>query len=576
MSSLRRSIPRVSVAGFDRPGRALIKTALMVTIGLSFLVAQVNAQVTVNVWSGNGNNDDWSFGANWVDGEPPTSGNQTGVVFADSTVRPVANQNIGNPITIQSMFLQSSANAAFEIVGGGINFDGGTFEIDGSNERDAFMSNGLNFTNDADIVFANNARLIYDGTAFSGTGQTGGLVDVSGNGELVFEFGSIPTLSAHLNVSQNVFVNFQSGSVPVSITNGFDTQGDVLLGFTTLDFLAGGNIEGNVESQAGTIRNSVNINGFTTVSGESSLDIDDDSAINGTGEVEVFDTGVLTLNNNSFIRQNVFAGQGGFVQGNSTTSTITGTVRTEGGGFFGTLRMEDNLIADGNVRSFIFEDASVNVSGLTDIVSGVLEIGSNANLSGDGAAIVRSGAALDLQLGTVNKKVTVEQGGFLNGNGLINGDLDIFGLFEPGNSAGTIEIDGDVRMSDTTVTCVEIGGSAAGTFDLIRSPDEGNEANLDGTLVVTFLDDYVPSEDDEFSFIDGFMINGTFGNTGPNFNSGGTEFLSFGTLDTNLGTFQVEYGSNFVRLFAFSAVPEPSSFAVVALLMSGIAVRRRR
>ena len=121
-----------------------------------------------------------------------------------------------------------------------------------------------------------------------------------------------------------------------------------------------------------------------------------------------------------------------------------------------------------------------------------------------------------------------------------------------------------------------------GEFDLIAGiGDDANNINLDGELEVSFLDGFVPDEDDEFSFITGFNISGLFSNTTDNGSGGSLSSFTestFGTLVTSDGTFTIEYGSDFVRLFGFqpAAVPEPGSVALISLAIIGITVRRRK
>ena len=132
-------------------------------------------------------------------------------------------------------------------------------------------------------------------------------------------------------------------------------------------------------------------------------------------------------------------------------------------------------------------------------------------------------------------------------------------------------------LFDTTTTCIELGGSMFGEFDLIEGVgDDENNIMLDGILEVSFLDGFVPDESDEFSFITGFNISGVFSNA-----SGGDGLMSFtdgsfGTLITSDGTFTVEYGSDFVRLFDFQAIPEPGSAALIFMASIAIAIRRRK
>ena len=129
-------------------------------------------------------------------------------------------------------------------------------------------------------------------------------------------------------------------------------------------------------------------------------------------------------------------------------------------------------------------------------------------------------------------------------------------------------------MGDTTMTCIELGGTGVGDYDLINGAggfELAGSAFLDGDLEVSFIDGFMPTELDEFFFIQGFDIVGTFDNTG-----GGLDFASSGSLNVAGGVFQVEYGTDFVRLHSFQAIPEPTAVAVLAMVVMAGMTRRRR
>lgn len=237
----------------------------------------------------------------------------------------------------------------------------------------------------------------------------------------------------------------------------------------------------------------------------------------------------------------------------------------EGGQMFGTSNLQDRLIVRTTETSNIGVNANVLVANLTEVQTGTLRIEDSAILRGAGRIEVANQAVLDVQ-GTVNKNVTVMAGSLLQGSGLVAGDILLQGTLTPGNSAGILDIDGDIDMAETTTVCVEIGGTAAGTkYDQIRGSGIGNSmARLRGMLDVQFLDGFAPSPSDEFFVFQNMAIAGRFDNT-------------FGDiLLTQQGQFNVQYGSSFVRLYAFVAVPEPSGAGLIGLIVVGCNGRRRR
>jgi autotransporter-associated beta strand protein len=115
-----------------------------------------------------------------------------------------------------------------------------------------------------------------------------------------------------------------------------------------------------------------------------------------------------------------------------------------------------------------------NYTGPTEVSAGVLKI--TGALTGAGAIDVASGATLNLAGGSVTAStVTVESGGFLTGNGTINGTVVNNGTIR-GNSAGqTISFTGNLTNAGTIVVTsgagFQVGGTLtnSGTVDLLTS-----------------------------------------------------------------------------------------------------------
>ena len=257
--------------------------------------------------------------------------------------------------------------------------------------------------------------------------------------------------------------------------------------------------------------------------------------------------------------------------------------------FFATQTFNNDVNFEGQDLNTLI-DINATITGTTTVQSGAsvqLLVNSgnpgDIGIRGSGALVVESGGELEIGEDViVSKDVQIDDGGRLLGLGEVDGTLAIFGLLDPGTSIGTLSVDGDVDLFETTTTCIELAGSMEGEFDLIAGiGDDANNINLDGELEVSFLDGFVPDEDDEFSFITGFNISGLFSNTTDDGSGGSLSSFTestFGTLVTSDGTFTIEYGSDFVRLFGFqpAAIPEPGSVVLISMAIIGIAVRRKK
>ncbi|MCF3649356.1 autotransporter-associated beta strand repeat-containing protein [Opitutaceae bacterium LMO-CP1] len=162
--------------------------------------------------------------------------------------------------------------------------------------------------------------------------------------------------------------------------------------------------------------------------------------------------------------------------------------------------------------------------------------------------------------------VTIANGAALTGTGSIGGSLNLAAgaTFAPGNSAGLITIDGDFTLDSASIINLELGGLDRGTtYDAF---DVTGALNLGGTLNVSFINDFTPSESVTFNlFSSSTSIGGTFAAVNLPIVSGGTWNTTALATSGQL-------------TFTASAVPEPANFAILFGLVALVftATRRRR
>ena len=130
-------------------------------------------------------------------------------------------------------------------------------------------------------------------------------------------------------------------------------------------------------------------------------------------------------------------------------------------------------------------------------------------------------------------------GGTLGGSGTITGNLNMGGgILSPGFSPGSITVTGNLILSPSSTTVIELGGLTPGSgYDVINV---GGAANLAGALNVVSHAGYVPAAGTTYNFLN-------YGST-----SG-----SFGSVNVPTGS-----GINLATLAAFSQLTVPTAVVV--------------
>lgn len=149
------------------------------------------------------------------------------------------------------------------------------------------------------------------------------------------------------------------------------------------------------------------------------------------------------------------------------------------------------------------------------------------------------------------------------------GTVQFEGDLRPGNSPSIVDFEGDVFLSQSSILTIELGGLAPGSgYDQLAVH---GLVNLNGLLNIQMLDGFAPNLNDSFTLIDNFGSDSILGN-----------FIGLdegALLSTGDFGFRLSYSGgtgNDVVLRTISAVPEPSSFAVIACGTFVACVLRRR
>lgn len=217
------------------------------------------------------------------------------------------------------------------------------------------------------------------------------------------------------------------------------------------------------------------------------------------------------------------------LSGGSTAAAVTGgTLRTAGSGrivagggndVLASLRIDTGAqVLVPCARTLDLSGNVVNDGTITLDTSGCgpnfanLRATTAATLAGDGSVRLRADAVgAPARLVGQGARLTLGPGQALAGSGRVQGAVTLQGVvaldqpFTPAGDIGTLTLDGgaDLRLADSTVFDLDIAG--ASSFDRI---DGAGAIALDGTLVVTLADGYVPAVGASFDFALGTTVSG--------------------------------------------------------------------
>jgi T5SS/PEP-CTERM-associated repeat protein/autotransporter-associated beta strand protein len=297
---------------------------------------------------------------------------------------------------------------------------------------------------------------LYDGSTWTHNG-TNLYIGESGTGLLRIQSGSTFT---GVNGTVGRFTN--NGTLEVSDANSTATFSGQVTSQGLIDVKDGGKLTANTVQLFN--------GGNTTVSGgKGGRGVLETHTVDSQSSTDVlrFEGGIFRARSD---QAEVFIGLGEFESG--------GELITAADGMF----VDPNGYAIGT-SAVISGDGAVHVDG-----NGSFELKGNSSYTGgtnvqSGTLIVNntSGSA------TGNGTVYVAPGAALSGCGTIGGDLDLYGNLGPGNSIGTLEVEGDVSWADgdwlfelgTSATSLADAASGLSTEDLLLIG--GDFLNLGGS-----------------------------------------------------------------------------------------------
>jgi hypothetical protein len=176
----------------------------------------------------------------------------------------------------------------------------------------------------------------------------------------------------------------------------------------------------------------------------------------------------------------------------------------------GTLRGDPDFVqADGATTvggTFDWTDGTVRVEG------GTLEVQHQGVMNcfagnSPGPAYLQTGGRAIID-GTFSTSGATLQGGTLQGNGTLAGDLVADGgVLSPGSSPGTLTIATNFTQNAGNTLLIQLAGRGAGQSDQLSV---GGVAQLGGALTVALLDGFAPVPGDQFPILVSGQRNGMF------------------------------------------------------------------
>ncbi|NML34290.1 autotransporter domain-containing protein [Paraburkholderia antibiotica] len=330
------------------------------------------------------------------------------------------------PVDYLTVEARKSADNLSYGVGFGLTWDAGT-----TNGNGTFTLTDASEAFNADVVLADQAA--------SATGWNGKDLTKNGAGTL--------TLSAQNTYTGATTIN--GGTLATGTENAFADSSSVTVNEGATLALNGFSQTANNLSGAGTI--DLGSSSSAVLTANESSDATLSGTIEGAGSLAKTGAGTLTLSGT-----NSYSGGTTIAEG-----TVIGSATSFGSGGI----VNDGALVIDQPSAAIFANAIDGTGSLTKTGAGSLKLTGNSNLSG--ATTVASGLlSVNGYLG--NSAVTVQNGATLGGNGTVGATrIESGGTVSPGNSIGTLSVNGDFSQAAGSTYHVEVDPASGSSSDRI-------------------------------------------------------------------------------------------------------------
>ncbi|MGD0046217.1 MAG: PEP-CTERM sorting domain-containing protein, partial [Bryobacteraceae bacterium] len=410
---------------------------------------------------------------------------------------------------------------------------------------------------------ANNGTILANGGAVALTGGT-----VTGGNVIAADGGTLTASSSTILNDVNLIVNdsLSSASIGGTITGSTIGVGGTLTlnGATISDTVLANygivNVSGGLNTMSGTLVNEAA--GTMNIGSGSALEFEAGAADSfaNPGTINVAATGALiidsagdfaqyqvqTLTGGTYNIAGMFQFAGADIVTNQADLALAGSGVVEDGSLANGLRdFSDN----GDQGQFSLLNGATFTSGGDFANSGAVTIDAGSDFNAGANTYTQTGGSTIVD-GTLLAATIDLNGGDISGTGTLEGNLDNQGDVDPGDAPGTLIIDGDYTQSSSGVLNIEIDG--ASDFDRLAI---SGDAELDGTLNVTFGGGFGPQNLETFTIMTFRSVSGDFTSMNPAGN-----WLEIRTTDS----LSLEY-----------ILPEPSTWVLLAFGLMGLGWFRR-
>ncbi len=487
--------------------------------GLGFGISPAYAQTDL-YWnlpfSGVTNDGNWFTPDNWNSNPPPqfvqgTPGPPTAAQSATVGNNPPANINAPNAVANELIVNQTAVDDT------GATPSAGQVIINGTNASLRLFGTNLP-AGQVSLDVESGSVLVENGgaltTSGSGVGRVafttpvGGvsappLVSVLGSGSRWIENG---TLSIGL---------LSQGQVIIADGASFQGAQSVIVGTLGQINIGTGGLAGTFNAPAITNNGVINFNftDATTLSAQ----------VSGSGQIVKLGSGTLILTGNNTYSGGTTISAGTLQLGNGgTTGSVTGNV------------IDDGILAFDRSDSVTFGGVISGTGSVVKLGTGTLTLTGTNTYTGattvNAGSLIVDGSIASAGTTTVNAgslivdgsiasaQTLVNAGGLLGGHGSLGGSLVNSGIVSPGDSPGTLTVNGNYIQNAGGTLRIQIAGLAASQHDLLAV---NGHASLAGTLQLIGLGGFTLHVGDQVTFLTANGgVSGSFGTVQNQLTSG--------------------------------------------------------